>query len=73
MEAVVHRSPEPHLEVARKTEQFKGITVEDLKVRWKAVVVGLSSNGINITNPDHALEGALSIRYVGAPNIFRTR
>ncbi|CAN0508055.1 unnamed protein product, partial [Laminaria digitata] len=39
VEAVVRRSAEPHVGVERKTEPFKGITVDELDVRWNAVVV----------------------------------
>ncbi|CAN0584273.1 unnamed protein product, partial [Laminaria digitata] len=42
VEAVVRRSAEPHVGVERETEPFKGITVDELDVRWKAVVVDLS-------------------------------
>lgn len=69
----MRRSAEPHVGVERKTEPFKGITVDELDVRWKAVVVDLSKKGISVTNPDHALGGALSIRYVAAPYVIKTR
>lgn len=50
---------------ANTTEPFKGITVEDLNSKWKAAVLELSEIGINVTNADNALEGALSIRCGG--------
>ncbi|CAN0351296.1 unnamed protein product, partial [Laminaria digitata] len=62
VEAVVHRSAKTDRGVASTTEPVRGITVEELNVRWKAAVDQLSTKGINVMNPDHALEGALSIR-----------
>ena len=73
MDAVVQPSAGHHPEVERKTKPSMGITVEELNVRWKVAVVDLSKKDIIVTNPDHALEGALSIRYVAAPNVPYTR
>ena len=47
-------------------EPFLGITTDGLKSKWKAAVAELSNIGINVMNADHALEGALSIRYCAA-------
>ena len=73
MDAVVQPSAGHYPEVERKTKPSMGITVEELNVRWKVAVVDLSKKDIIVTNPDHALEGALSIRYVAAPNVPDTR
>lgn len=73
VEAVVQRSAETDQMVEGKKDPFKGITVEELNVRWKAAVDELSKKEINVTNPDHALEGALCIRYVEASNIIKPR
>ena len=77
MDAVVQPSAGHHPEVERKTRRktrpSMGITVEELNKRWKDAVGDLKKKGIPVTNPDHALEGALSIRYVAAPNVPDTR
>lgn len=41
----------------------RGITTQDLRARWNEAVRELATRGIAVTNPDNALEGALSIRY----------
>ncbi|CAM9393730.1 unnamed protein product, partial [Laminaria digitata] len=47
---------------ASKPEPFEGITTDELKLKWEAAVAELSVKGIDVTNAEHALEGALSIR-----------
>lgn len=64
VDSVVQRSAKIYGVVESKTDPFKGITVEELKARWKATVDQLLKKDIIVTNPDHALEGALCIRYV---------
>lgn len=73
MEAVVQRSTQADVVVESKTDPFRGITVEELNVRWRAALDELSKKEINVTNPDHALEGALCIRYAATTNIPKTR
>ena len=43
---------------------IEGITWADLSAKWKGVVQALKEDGEIVRNPDHALEGALSIRHV---------
>lgn len=57
----------------RNAEAFRGITVEELNEKWNAAVLELRKKEIMITNPDHALEGALSIRYGAVPTMIKTR
>ncbi|CAN0350489.1 unnamed protein product [Ectocarpus sp. 6 AP-2014] len=50
---------------ATSTQQhdgIEGITWADLSANWKGVVQALEEDGVTVMNPDHALEGALSIR-----------
>ncbi|CAM9664047.1 unnamed protein product [Ectocarpus sp. 4 AP-2014] len=50
---------------ATSTQQhdgLEGITWADLSAKWKGVVQALKEDGVTVMNPDHALEGALSIR-----------
>lgn len=52
---------------ARSTQQhdgIEGITWADLSAKWIGVVQALKEDGVPVMNPDHALEGALSIRHV---------
>lgn len=42
---------------------YQGITVEELSAKWQETVVELAKRGITVTNAQHALEGALLIRY----------
>ena len=42
---------------------IEGLTMADLSAKWRAVVEALEGYGVTVTNPDHALEGALCIRY----------
>eukprot|EP00752_Nemacystus_decipiens_P012229 g10841.t1 len=41
---------------------YHGITVEELRAKWHETVRELARRGITVTNPENALEGALSIR-----------
>lgn len=43
-------------------EQHQGIGISELRLRWNGVVEALKRDGVTVTNPDHALEGAISIR-----------
>lgn len=40
----------------------EGLTLADLSAKWNGVVEALETCDVTIINPDHALEGALSIR-----------
>lgn len=52
------------VEMAKSKEGvYHKITVEELEAKWQETVRELAKRGITITNPEHALEGALSIRY----------
>lgn len=42
---------------------YHGITMEELRARWNETVHELVKRDIAVTNPENALEGALSIRY----------
>lgn len=46
----------------RKRGAYQGITAAELKTKWLDTVHELASNEVTVTNPEHALEGALSIR-----------
>ena len=48
---------------SKRHEGIEGLTMADLSAKWKDVVNALDRAGVNVTNPEHALEGALSIRY----------
>eukprot|EP00752_Nemacystus_decipiens_P008335 g7449.t1 len=41
---------------------IEGVTRADLSAKWRDVVKTLEGDGMKVTNPDHALEGALCIR-----------
>ncbi|CAN0189484.1 unnamed protein product [Scytosiphon promiscuus] len=41
---------------------YHGITMEELRAKWNETVRELAKRGIAVTNPENALEGALSIR-----------
>lgn len=41
----------------------EGLTLADLSATWSDVVEALKGEGVEVVNPSHALEGALSIRY----------
>lgn len=42
---------------------YHGITMEELRAKWNETVHELAKRDIAVTNPENALEGALSIRY----------
>ena len=42
--------------------EYHGITVEELSAKWKETVHELAKREVSVTNQEHALEGALSIR-----------
>lgn len=68
MEAIVRELADPdEREAARtapsKVEMYRGITVEELSAKWLEAVLELEKREITVTNAEHALEGALSIRY----------
>ena len=44
----------------------EGITLPELSAKWTFVVEALEKDGVKVINPDHALEGALSIRCVSS-------
>lgn len=46
----------------RKRGAYQGITMDELSVKWLETVSELANKEVTITNPKHALEGALSIR-----------
>lgn len=43
---------------------YHGITMEELRAKWHETVCELAKREIAVTNPENALKGALSIRYV---------
>lgn len=51
----------------KQHEGREGITRVELKAKWHGVVDALKRDGVTVTNPDHALEGALTIRCAGSP------
>lgn len=58
-EGIVVLSPKQH-------EGIEGIKWAELSAKWKGVVQALQEQRVTVVNPDHALEGALSIRHVRA-------
>lgn len=46
----------------RQHRGFEGLTMAELSAKWSDVVEALKGDGVAVTNPDHALEGALCIR-----------
>eukprot|EP00752_Nemacystus_decipiens_P012467 g11041.t2 len=46
----------------RKRGAYQGITLEELNAKWLETVQELANKDVSIINPEHALEGALSIR-----------
>lgn len=42
---------------------YHGITMKELRAKWNETVRELAKRDISVTNPENALEGALSIRY----------
>lgn len=51
----------------KQVEGMKGIAWKELSARWNVVVDVLKRDGVTVINPDHALEGALTIRYCVPP------
>ena len=47
----------------KRHQGIEGLTLSELSAKWHGVVTALERTGVTVTNPDHALEGALSIRY----------
>lgn len=41
---------------------YQGITLGELSAKWLETVHELASRDVAVINPEHALEGALSIR-----------
>ncbi|CAM9184211.1 unnamed protein product, partial [Ectocarpus fasciculatus] len=67
VEVALRESPYPRrgdtTETAEsKTNVYQGITVEELGTRWQETVDELERRGLTVTNAEHALEGALSVR-----------
>lgn len=56
---------------AKQHKGKPGITMVDLSAEWNEVVEALRSDGVQVTNPDHALEGALLIRYYKLHHVER--
>ena len=52
----------------KQHEGIEGLTMADLSAKWRAVVEALEGDRVKVTNPDHALEGALCIRYAELGN-----
>lgn len=46
----------------KKHKGVEGLAVADLSAKWNIVVEALETCGVKIINPNHALEGALTIR-----------
>ena len=49
----------------KQRKGIEGLTFAELSRKWRDVVKALQGDGVKIINPDHALEGALCIRYGG--------
>lgn len=65
-------SREEHGEVVEvTTKEYTGITARELSNEWARVVDAMTRNGVMVANADHALEGALSIRYDALPADIR--
>lgn len=50
------------LTTVEQHRRVEGLTLADLSAKWSGVVEALRGEGVNVVNPGHALEGALSIR-----------
>lgn len=48
--------------VTKQHKGIEGLTLAELSAKWSNVVETLKGDGVKVINPDHALEGALSIR-----------
>lgn len=67
MELQADGRPEGGNGVFSTTKQQKGIeglTLAELSAKWSKVVETLREDRVKVVNPDHAFEGALSIRCV---------
>lgn len=47
----------------KRRKGVEGLTWAELFAKWTSVVETLKAEGVEVVNPGHALEGALSIRY----------
>lgn len=45
------------------TTEYTGITLQQLNDTWARLVCKMKRSGLQVANTDHALEGALNIRY----------
>lgn len=52
---------------------YKGITMKELLYKWTEFVHFMEQENRKITNADHALEGALTIRYAMPADVVRAR
>ena len=48
---------------------IEGLTLAELSAKWIFVVEALKKDGVKVTNPDHALEGALLIRCTDSESV----
>ena len=48
---------------SKEHEGIEGLTWAELSAKWSEVVQALEQDRVTVVNPDHALEGALLIRY----------
>lgn len=48
---------------AKQHKGMQSVTMCELSAKWNEIVEALRENGVKVTNPSHALEGALLIRY----------
>eukprot|EP00752_Nemacystus_decipiens_P001249 g1247.t2 len=46
----------------RRRDAYQGITLDELSAKWLEMVSELAKKKVTVINPEHALEGALSIR-----------
>ncbi|CAM9739665.1 unnamed protein product [Ectocarpus sp. 4 AP-2014] len=59
VDMVMRKSPD---NARSKKTVFRGITIEELNIKWQEIVDELGRSGITVTSMENALEGALSIR-----------
>lgn len=52
------------LSTTKQQKGIEGLTLAELSAKWSKVVETLKEDGVKVVNPDHAFEGALSIRCV---------
>lgn len=48
---------------AKQHKGVEGLTMAELSAKWSDVVEALDGEGVKVTNPEHAMEGALCLRY----------